>query len=253
LRQPWGPARHALKRGADEWLQGRGADVARPAQGQGALADKGYDADWFRAALAKRGIAVCIPSKSNRKVAIPYDAFLYKQRHKIENMFGRLKDWRRIHTQYDRCAHTYLSAICIAAAVAFWLWSMSPEPSKILQVFGPKTGNPASFPVSFLRQGQHFRWSAGAVRRTVVLPLNASTSDWPEVRWPWRRKGASGNKGGWLIAGALRFTKLGISKKRPRRAERLSRQLGGGEKGWLPSPPGRDPFCGSPQIALRHP
>jgi transposase len=28
----------------------------------------------------------------------PYDALLYKQRHKIENMFGRLKDWRRIHT-----------------------------------------------------------------------------------------------------------------------------------------------------------
>ena len=48
------------------------------------LADKGYDADWFRA-LAKRGIAVCIPSKSNRKVAIPHDALLYNQRHKIEN------------------------------------------------------------------------------------------------------------------------------------------------------------------------
>ena len=85
------------------------------------LADKGYDADWFRAALAKRGVAACIPSKSNRKAAIPSDALLYKQRHKIENMFGRLKDWRRIHTRYDRCAHTYLSAICIAAAVAFWL------------------------------------------------------------------------------------------------------------------------------------
>jgi hypothetical protein len=49
------------------------------------LADKGYyDVNWFRAALAKRGIAVCIPSKSNRKVAIPYDALLYTQRHKIE-------------------------------------------------------------------------------------------------------------------------------------------------------------------------
>jgi transposase len=56
------------------------------------LADKGYDADWFRAALAKRGVAVRIPSKSNRKVAISYDTVLYKQRHKIENMFGRLKD-----------------------------------------------------------------------------------------------------------------------------------------------------------------
>ena len=82
------------------------------------LADKGYDADWFRAALTKRGVAGCIPSKSNWKVAIPYDAVLYKQPHKIENI---LKDWRRIHTRYDRCAHTYFSAICIAAAVIFWL------------------------------------------------------------------------------------------------------------------------------------
>ena len=60
------------------------------------LADKGYDADWLRAALAERGLAACIPSKSNRKVPIPYDAVLYRQRHKIENMFGRLKDWRRV-------------------------------------------------------------------------------------------------------------------------------------------------------------
>jgi transposase len=81
------------------------------------LGDKGYDADGFRAALAERGVAACIPSKSNRKVAIPYDVGLYKQRHKIENMFGRLKDWRRIHTRYDRCA----TPICRQSA--------SPQPS----------------------------------------------------------------------------------------------------------------------------
>jgi transposase len=85
------------------------------------LADKGYDANWFREALANRKIAACMPSKSNRKAPIPHDAVLYKQRHRIENMFGRLKDWRRVHTRYDRCAHAYFSAICIAAAVIFWL------------------------------------------------------------------------------------------------------------------------------------
>lgn len=85
------------------------------------LADRGYDADWFRAALDARGIAACIPSKANRKVPIPHDAVLYRQRHRIENMFGKLKDWRRIHTRYDRCAHTFMSAICIAATVIFWL------------------------------------------------------------------------------------------------------------------------------------
>jgi transposase len=101
----------------------RGAALMLPAmpKAKQLLADKGYDPDGFRAALAKRRITPCIPSKANRKTAIPHDAVLYKQRHKIENMFGRLKDWRRIHTRYDRCAHTYFSAICIAATVIFWL------------------------------------------------------------------------------------------------------------------------------------
>ena len=85
------------------------------------LGDKGYDADWLRAALMARGITPCIPSKANRIVPIPHDRTLYRQRHKIENMFGKLKDWRRIHTRYDRCAHTFMSAICIAATVIFWI------------------------------------------------------------------------------------------------------------------------------------
>ena len=85
------------------------------------LGDGGYDADWFRHALTERGITARIPSKSNRKTPIEHDRALYRERHKIENMFGRLKDWRRIHTRYDRCAHTFMSAICIAATVIFWL------------------------------------------------------------------------------------------------------------------------------------
>ena len=85
------------------------------------LADKGYDSDWFRQALVMRGITPCIPPKANRKVQHAYDKQLYRQRHKIENLFARLKDWRRIATRYDRCAHAFFSAICIAATVAFWL------------------------------------------------------------------------------------------------------------------------------------
>ena len=83
------------------------------------LGDRGYDAGWFRDALVERGIVACIPSKANRKIPISHDRVLYRQRHKIENMFGKLKDWRRIHTRYDRCAHTFFSAICIAAIVIF--------------------------------------------------------------------------------------------------------------------------------------
>lgn len=85
------------------------------------IADKGYDSKWFRAALIVRGIEPCIPSQRDRKAQLPYDRQLYRSRHKIENMFARLKDWRRVATRYDRCAHTFFSAICIAATVAFYL------------------------------------------------------------------------------------------------------------------------------------
>ena len=85
------------------------------------IADKGYDSDEFRDALEAKGIAPCIPPRKNRRKTIPFDKALYKQRHKIENMFGRIKDWRRIAMRYDRCAHTFFSAICIAATVIYYL------------------------------------------------------------------------------------------------------------------------------------
>ena len=85
------------------------------------LADRGYDAGWLRDALADRKIEACIPAKSTGKIQIPHDRVLYRKRHKIENMLGKLKDWRRIHTRYHRCAHTFMSAIAIAAIVIFWI------------------------------------------------------------------------------------------------------------------------------------
>ena len=85
------------------------------------IADRGYDSNWFRAALKAKGVEVCIPSTRSRKQPLAYDKGLYRSRHKIENLFAKLKDWRRIATRYDRCAHTFFSAICIAAAVIFWL------------------------------------------------------------------------------------------------------------------------------------
>ncbi|MFI1401176.1 IS5 family transposase, partial [Streptomyces sp. NPDC020681] len=85
------------------------------------IADRGYDSTPFRQALVAKGIEPCIPSSRSRKIPYPYDKALYRQRHKVENLFAKLKDWRRIATRYDRCAHTFFSAICIAAAVIFWL------------------------------------------------------------------------------------------------------------------------------------
>jgi transposase len=77
--------------------------------------------DRFRQALSELKISPCIPRRKNRKAPTPYDAKIYQQRNLVERMFGRLKDWRRIATRYDRSAHTFMSAICIAATVMFWL------------------------------------------------------------------------------------------------------------------------------------
>ncbi len=85
------------------------------------IADRGYDSNWSREALAEKDITPCIPPAKSLKVPIAYDKALYRQRHKVENMFAKLKDWRRIATRYDRCAHTFFSAICVAASVAFYL------------------------------------------------------------------------------------------------------------------------------------
>lgn len=85
------------------------------------IADRGYDSAWFRNALTAKGIAPCIPSSRGRQHPFAYDTAIYRQRHKVENLFAKLKDWRRIATRYDRCAHTFFSAICIAATVIFWL------------------------------------------------------------------------------------------------------------------------------------
>ena len=101
----------------------KGARVLLPSlpKAKTLIADRGYDAAWFRAALRAKDMTPCIPAKRNRKIQIEYDKTLYRQRHRIENMFGRLKDWRRIAMRYARCAHTFFSAICIAATVIFHL------------------------------------------------------------------------------------------------------------------------------------
>ena len=81
------------------------------------LGDRGYDADWFREALVNIGIKPCIPGRKSRSKAIKYDKRRYKKRNRIEIMFGRLKDWRRVATRYDRCPKVFMSAIALAATV----------------------------------------------------------------------------------------------------------------------------------------
>ena len=81
------------------------------------MADRGNDAALFRDALQDKGIKPCIPGRKSRGKPIKHD----KRRNRIEIMFGRLKDWRRIATRYDRCPKVFLSAVAFAATIMFWL------------------------------------------------------------------------------------------------------------------------------------
>ena len=121
------------------------------------LADRGYDADWYRDALQAKGITPCIPGRKSRNKTIKYDKRRYKRRNRIEIMFGRLKDWRRVATRYDRCPMAFLSAIALAATVIFWLSAMSPDPTAAC-------GPPIRTILAPLRAGRSEARNGGAFR-----------------------------------------------------------------------------------------
>ncbi len=67
-------------------------------------ADKGYDSNAVRRKIEAMGAAPNIPPKTNRRWKCCFSPYLYRHRNAIERMFGRLKDFRRIATRYDRLA-----------------------------------------------------------------------------------------------------------------------------------------------------
>ena len=88
---------------------------------QALLGDKAYDAQArVLDLLAKAGVKIVIPPKSNRTEPREYDQELYKARHLIENFFAKLKQYRAIATRYDKRATNFLGAIYLAASV-IWL------------------------------------------------------------------------------------------------------------------------------------
>jgi putative transposase len=85
------------------------------------LGDKAYDSAELRGELNERGTKPVIPNRSNRKQPFSFNKRLYKERRRIENAFGRLKDFRRIATRYDRLARNFLASVCLVAALVWWI------------------------------------------------------------------------------------------------------------------------------------
>lgn len=72
------------------------------------LANKGYDSDDIRVSLLLKRILPVISTRANRKEAITCDFRAYKDRKRVERMFNKLKQFRRIATRYDKTAVTFL-------------------------------------------------------------------------------------------------------------------------------------------------
>ena len=85
------------------------------------IANKVYDADAVYARPGQAGTVPVIPGRSIRKRKIRYDQTRYKNRRRIENIFCRRKDFRRITTRYDKLNRNFLAALALTIILAYWL------------------------------------------------------------------------------------------------------------------------------------
>ena len=117
--RPDGPWRSPSRPARPTTLSGAGALLKKVPAPKRLIADRAYDARKLRDWLTERGCEPVIPPNPTRKNPHSFDAAAYKLRNRIERMFCRLKDFRRIATRYDKRADTFLSAAFIAATLAW--------------------------------------------------------------------------------------------------------------------------------------
>ncbi len=84
--------------------------------GGAAIMDKGYDSDAIRESVNQIGGTAVIAVHPNRSQKPDFDEHFYRDRHRIENLFAKLKHFRRIATRYKKLLHSYaamLALVCI--------------------------------------------------------------------------------------------------------------------------------------------
>ncbi|MGZ3305878.1 MAG: IS5 family transposase [Asticcacaulis sp.] len=108
------PVRITITPGQAQDLTAANELLAEIKGGETLLADKAYDADWLRSAMAERGSWANIPPKSNRKGPIVFSPWLYKKRNLVERFFNKLKCFRRVATRYDKLGSTFLAMAKLA-------------------------------------------------------------------------------------------------------------------------------------------
>ncbi len=88
------------------------------------IADKGYDSNHIRDAIAAEGGTPVIPARANRKVLEPVDRITYTLRNHAERCFNKKKCSRRLAMRYNKTAESYLGFVQIVA-VRIWVRKLS--------------------------------------------------------------------------------------------------------------------------------
>ncbi len=86
------------------------------------VGDKGFDSDALRRQMLAQGCLASVPPRSGRRAPAWFHREFYRQRHKIENFFQRIKIYKRVSTRYEKLALTFLNFVLVAA-VFDWLKS----------------------------------------------------------------------------------------------------------------------------------
>jgi len=104
-------------RSADDLLDGLGA-------GQILLAERAYDSDALRTALAERGAWANVKPMP-RRVNIPaFSPFRYRYRNLVERFFNKIKHFRAVATRFEKHDANYLAVVKLVAA-PIWMRFMS--------------------------------------------------------------------------------------------------------------------------------
>lgn len=88
------------------------------------LADRAYDSDALRRAIAERGGVANIKPMPQRVNIPPFSAALYRRRNLVERFFNKLKHFRAIATRFEKHDANYLALVKLAAA-RIWMRFMS--------------------------------------------------------------------------------------------------------------------------------
>jgi putative transposase len=79
------------------------------------VADAAYDSAAIRKKTRQLRAKACIRPNPTRKVKRRYDKQRYRNRNVIERFFGRIKQFRRVATRYEKKAINYTGFVWLAA------------------------------------------------------------------------------------------------------------------------------------------